>query len=242
MSRCSSAWSLKIDGKATCTAFGVRGRTRYPLGETYRQMLASFEAANADAEKVAVVLTAIARFHYEQSEYTLAEPLFARVLRIMEDNQEGAGPTISALNEMASILQATDRLDEAEVLCRQALALSQQPGFYLDPQHLARSLNSLAVLFHKTDRLAVAELVYRRAIAIDEAMGRCEDSDIASHLGNLACLLRQRDRFSEAEPLLRRALAIDEQIFGPLHPKVAICLKTSPNCWNARTGRTRPSP
>jgi len=199
-------------------------RKHYPLGETYRQMLASFEATNADGGKLALVLTTVAHFHYEQAEYTLAEPLCARVLRVMEDGQKGAGPIITALNNLTLTLQATDRLDEAEVLCRRALALSQKRGLGLSRQNAAQSLNNLAVLFVKTDRLAIAELLYRRAIAIDEAVLCRDDPAIAAHLSNLACLLDKMDRFSEAEPLIRRALAIDEQSLGPNHPDVAIRL------------------
>jgi nephrocystin-3 len=204
--------------------FWIPLRKHYIPGDTYGRMLAAFEAADADTEKVSFVLTAIALFHYEEANYALAEPLFARVLNFMEDSQAGAGPTINALHHLTMVLQETGRLDEAEILCRRALALSQQEGLGLGRRNVARSLNNLAVLFQNTDRPAIAELLYRRAIAIDEAVPGAGDHDIAVHLSNLAVLLKKMDRFSEAEPMIRRALAIDERNLGPSHPNVAIRL------------------
>ncbi len=65
------------------------------------------------------------------------------------------------------LLQATNRLGEAEPLMRRALAIDE--GSY-GPDHpnVATALNNLAELLQATNRLGEAEPLMRRALAIDE--------------------------------------------------------------------------
>jgi tetratricopeptide (TPR) repeat protein len=72
------------------------------------------------------------------------------------------------LNNLAKLLQTTNRLAEAEPLYRRALAIGEAN---LGPDHpdVAIHLNNLAELLRATNRLAEAEPLYRRALAIGEA-------------------------------------------------------------------------
>jgi tetratricopeptide (TPR) repeat protein len=128
------------------------------------------------------------------------------------------------LNNLAELLRATNRLAEAEPLCRRALAIYEK-SFGPEHPNVARDLNNLAELLSDTNRLAEAEPLYRRALAIDEKSFGPEHPNVATGLNNVAWLLRSTNRLAEAEPLYGRALAIDEKSFGPEHPNVAICLK-----------------
>jgi tetratricopeptide (TPR) repeat protein len=124
------------------------------------------------------------------------------------------------LNNLAQLLQATNRLAEAEPLMRRALAIDEQ-SFGTNHPKVAIRLNNLAQLLQATNRLAEAEPLMRRALAIDEqSFGT--STPVAIDLNNLAQLLQATNRLAEAEPLMRRALAIDEQSFGNEHPNVAI--------------------
>jgi len=125
-----------------------------------------------------------------------------------------------ALNNLAQLLKATNRLGEAEPLMRRALAIDEA-SFGKEHPNVARDLNNLAALLHATNRLGEAEPLMRRALAIDEASFGKEHPDVASDLNNLAQLLQATNRLGEAEPLMRRALAIDEARFGKEHPDVA---------------------
>jgi CHAT domain-containing protein/tetratricopeptide (TPR) repeat protein len=129
----------------------------------------------------------------------------------------------TAISWMAHLLQATNRLAEAEPLMRRALAIDEK-SFGPDHPEVATDLNNLADLLRHTNRLAEAEPLMRRALAIDEKTLGPEHPNVAVRLDNLVQLLQDTNRLAEAEPLMRRALAIDEKSFGPEHPNVAVGL------------------
>ena len=127
------------------------------------------------------------------------------------------------LNNLAQLLQATNRLDEAEPLIRRALKINEA-SFGSHHPTVAIRLNNLAQLLKATNRLDEAEPLIRRALKIDEASFGPHHPKVAIRLNNLALLLKATNRLDEAEPLMRRALKIDEASFGPDHPTVAIDL------------------
>jgi tetratricopeptide (TPR) repeat protein len=73
--------------------------------------------------------------------------------------------TASALNNLAALLQATNRLAEAEPLMRRALAIDEA-SYGNDHPMVAICLNNLAKLLHDTNRLAEAEPLMARGFAI----------------------------------------------------------------------------
>jgi tetratricopeptide (TPR) repeat protein len=127
------------------------------------------------------------------------------------------------LNNLARLLQAMNRLAEAEPLMRRALAIDEQ-SYSAEHPEVAIHLNNLALLLQETNRLSEAEPLMRRALAIDEQSYGTEHPKVAIRLNNLALLLQDTNRLSRAEPMYRRALAIDEQSFGIDHPSVARAL------------------
>ena len=153
---------------------------------------------------------------YRKAQWNSAEAEFREAQRFVDSE----GNTATILNNLAQLLQATNRLAEAEPLMRRALAIDEKS---LGPEHpdVARDLNNLAQLLQATNRLAEAEPLMRRALAIDEKSYGPEHPDVARDLNNLAVLLQDTNRLEEAEPLMKRALAIDEKSYGPEHPNVA---------------------
>ena len=87
----------------------------------------------------------------------------------------------SALSNLALLLQATNRLSEAEPLMRRALAIDEQS---FGPEHpkVARDLNNLAQLLQATNRLAEAESLMRRALQINEYRDRKSTRLNSSHI------------------------------------------------------------
>ena len=122
-----------------------------------------------------------------------------------------SAPTIptspSDLNNLAQLLQDTNRLSDAEPLMRRALAIDEA-SFGPDHPNVARDLNNLAQLLQATNRLSDAEPLMRRALAIDEASFGPDHPKVAIRLNNLAQLLKATNRLSDAEPLMRRVLEI----------------------------------
>jgi len=101
-----------------------------------------------------------------QADYVGAEPQFRRALEILQTSLGPDHPQVAtALNNLASLLQDTNRLADAEPLFRRALAIDEPS---LGPNHpsVATRLNNLALLLKDTNRLADAEPLFRRALEI----------------------------------------------------------------------------
>ena len=89
-----------------------------------------------------------------------------RALAIDEASFGAEHPEVAVdLNNLAQLLQATNRLAEAEPLMRRALAIDET-SFGAEHPKVARDLNSLALLLQATNRLAEAEPLLRRVLAI----------------------------------------------------------------------------
>jgi len=89
-----------------------------------------------------------------------------RALDIDEQSFRTEHPNVAIrLNNLARLLQATNRLAEAEPLMRRALAIDEQ-SFGPDHPEVARDLHNLAQLLQDTNRLDEAEPLMRRALAI----------------------------------------------------------------------------
>jgi tetratricopeptide (TPR) repeat protein len=71
----------------------------------------------------------------------------------------------TTLNNLAQLLQATNRLAEAEPLMKRALAITEA-SYGPDHPQVATTLNNLASLLKATNRLAEAEPLMKRALAI----------------------------------------------------------------------------
>lgn len=163
----------------------------------------------------------LAYFLNDAALHTEAEPLNRLVVNYLERSHGPNSPNVAtALNNLAGLLLATNRLAEAEPLMRRALAIDEQS---YGPIHsdVARDLNNLAGLLLATNRPEAAEPLMRRTLAIDEQRYGPAHPRVATRLNNLASLLQDTNRLVEAEPLMRRALAIDKQSYGPAHPNVA---------------------
>ena len=147
--------------------------------------------------------------------------MFRRALRIDEASFGSDHPNVAGqLNNLATLLLATNRIAEAELLFRRALRIDEA-SYGPDHPNLAIRLNNLAVLLKDTNRLAEAEPLMRRALKIDEASFGPIHPDVADRLNTLATILVATYRLAEAEPLMLRALKIDEASFGPNHPHVS---------------------
>ena len=145
-----------------------------------------------------------------------------------------------SLNNLAQLLQATNRLAEAEPLMRRALAIderSYRPG---PPQrrHPPQQPGAVAPGHQPPGRGRAADA---SGLAIDEQPIGPDHPNVATDLNNLAQLLQATNRLAEAEPLMRRALAIDERSFGPTTPTSPSASTTWRSCSRPPTAWPRPS-
>jgi tetratricopeptide (TPR) repeat protein len=147
-----------------------------------------------------------------------------RALEIARSEFPPGSPEISLhLNNLAALLQSTNRLAEAEPLMRDALKLDRAT-YGDDHPVVAVRLNNLAQLLRATNRLAEAEPLMRDALRISHAAHGRDHPQVAIDLNNLGSLLQDTGRLSEAELLVREALRIDRAVYGNDHPQVAIVL------------------
>ncbi len=128
-----------------------------------------------------------------------------------------------ALNDLAQLLQQTNRIADAEPLMRRALEIDEAVFGRQHPA-VARDLNNLAALLQATNRFEEAEQKSRRALEIDEAIFGKQHPMVGRDLNNLAHILVATGRFEEAEPIMQRALKVDEAALGKHHPSLAIRL------------------
>ena len=103
----------------------------------------------------------------------------------------------TALNNLALVLDATNRIAEAEPLFRRSLAIRER-SLGLDHPEVAGALNNLGTLLRVTNRPEAAEPLYRRGAAIREGSLGLDHPDVADVLNNLAVLLEETDRLAEA--------------------------------------------
>ncbi|WAS92593.1 serine/threonine-protein kinase [Nannocystis punicea] len=121
---------------------------------------------------------------------------------------------VRAANALASSRTDQNRLDEAEALLRESLALRQQ---VLGPHH-----PDVAVVLHNLGRIAVLRLDYpnalahfRRALAIRERSLGAAHPAVADTLGGLAVASCHSGSDAECLALNRRTLALAEEARGP---------------------------
>ena len=91
-----------------------------------------------------------------------------RALAIDENSFGADHPNVAtSLNNLATLLQDTNRLAEAEPLMRRALAIDEK-SFGAGPPRRRDPPQQPGALLQATNRLAEAEPLMRRALAIDE--------------------------------------------------------------------------
>ncbi len=99
-------------------------------------------------------------------------PLAPHALAIDEWSSGPEHPVVAiALNDLALLLEATNRLVEAEPLMRRALAIDER-SYGSEHPDVATDLNNLAQLLQATNRLAEAEPLMQRAVEIFETFER----------------------------------------------------------------------
>ena len=125
----------------------------------HRTVMASFAA-------LALLLIAGIIWFKSSTEKIVTDPEILRALAIDEKTYGPEHPNVATdLANFAALLQATNRLEEAEPLMRRALAIDEKS---YGPEHpdVAIRLYNLSLLLQATNRLEEAEPMMRRAVLI----------------------------------------------------------------------------
>ena len=166
-----------------------------------------------------------AEYLYRAGHFSQAERNHSKCLHRTE-RAKGRGHLDYAkhLNNLALVVKAQGRYDEAERLFREALVIYEGTIGGDHAEYYAIHLNNLAGAVKSQGRLNEAERLHRKALEIDERTIGRDQPAYATHLNNLALVVKAQGRYDEAERLHRKVLEIDEGTIGGDHAEYAIHL------------------
>mmetsp|Transcript_20128 Transcript_20128/g.56079 ORF Transcript_20128/g.56079 Transcript_20128/m.56079 type:complete len:446 (-) Transcript_20128:16-1353(-) len=140
---------------------------------------------------------------------------------VLEAQGEDDTPTFSM--GLATILEASGNLREAEVLLRSALE-DRESMLGASHQDTVVTMCRLASFLKRSRNHREAETLYRRALDARERKHGPDDAETLACAGRLGGLLQAASCPRESEPLLRRALHGFEATLGPMHPSTLAAL------------------
>jgi tetratricopeptide (TPR) repeat protein len=221
----SLEWALKVlDTSLPSPEYEEAGWRLWERLEPHIQvLLPNLRALHFKGKQAQHLIFQYANWLYYRARHRDAEPLYRRALELAEERLGFEDPELAAeLSGLSQVLHALNRMEEAEIVCRRALALLEKTSG--DHPTLPYCLNTLANIFLSTVRVAEAEPLFRRALSLFEKSLGTDDPTTLTCMHNLATVLAATERRPEASLLLHRALAIFEKGLGPKHPQVAASL------------------
>ncbi len=159
-------------------------------------------------------------------DYDEAERYLRRSIDRLRRHGETLSPELATqLMHLALVLQDVGRLEDAEALFREALALRQT---LFGEEHLAvaESLNALAVVLAMSGRIDAATPMFHRVLATRRSLLSEGHPDLADSLHNMGRLHEEKGESEAARRYYREALAVLERAYGPDHPEVAFVWTT----------------
>ena len=168
------------------------------------------------------------RADYRRSERRYREALEIFRQRLGESHAEVA----DCLGDLAMPILHQGRLEEAETLLRQALAMrwALEPAGEHDPPEVATLLADLALVLKTGGYLDEAEARLREALAINLRQLGDGHPEVATNLNNLAELLRERGDCEDAIPIYRQILELKAKLYGEHHIDLAVTQNNYAGC------------
>ena len=189
----------------------------------YREAALHFQRAaghtpDTNVEDRIVALNSAGNSSLHAAAYDLGETVLVKARDLAETHLSADAPLLAiALNNLAQLYKATNRLDQAEPLMERALKIDEA-AYGPDHPNVAIRLNNLGLLYQATNRLDQAEPLMERALKINEDAYGPGHPNVAINLNNLAELYRTSNRHREAEPLYERAVKTLTDSLGADHP------------------------
>ncbi|NGP54533.1 toll/interleukin-1 receptor domain-containing protein [Thioalkalivibrio sp. XN8] len=154
-------------------------------------------------------------------DYALAEALSRREIEIRRAvSDTDTMETASALNNLGIFVMLQGRLEEAQPILEEAVALDRRLGGAQHPE-LARALENLGNVHYRLGNIDRTLELLAEVIAIRrEGLGD-DNPEVARTLHNRGMVLSRAGDLEGAEAALRDAVARMERAYGPDHPDVA---------------------
>jgi CHAT domain-containing protein/Tfp pilus assembly protein PilF len=144
----------------------------------------------------------------------------ARRLYPKTDFPDGHLRLAASLNNMAGVWLDYGKLDEAELLYREALDVRRRL-FKGNHTELAAGIHNLAGLLRTQGKLAEAEVLFRESLAMYEQLFMGDHPMKALSLVSLGRVIESQGKLSDAERLIRDALSMRQRLFKGNHPDLA---------------------
>lgn len=178
-------------------------------------------------------MMSVAALLYYTGDYPAAADAFAERVHVArqvfgEEHSQVAG----ALGDYAFGLQHAGRLDEAEQVLRESIAMKRRTA--AEPQSVAIGLNNLGTLLFDRGDIVGAEPLFREALEIWRAELGNDHRYVTRALNNIAAVLKNRGNLDAAEPLYQEALAIRRRTLSENHPDIATSLANLANLMDRR--------
>jgi tetratricopeptide (TPR) repeat protein len=178
-------------------------------------------ASPRDDAEVIKRARAVAAVYRIQGEYAKAEPFYRQTLAVAGTNEDVLP---DCLLTTAGFYHEWGKYDQAESLCKQALAIREKaaasnPGPE-SQMNLAISLYGLADNYRSWGRLDQALPFYNQSVAITEEINGPDSSELARPLSGLAATLADQGKTNQAVALYQRAFAVTENNLEPGNPVV----------------------
>jgi tetratricopeptide (TPR) repeat protein len=177
-------------------------------GENQNDLLVNFDPSADPPDALHRVFERLAHSYYTQQNYDKAQVLYERIL-VHRMNQFGPSDSalVADLNNLAGVLVAQEKHNQAEPFMRRAVAIldaNSRP----DLLKIAECLSLLGNIYLKQEKLKEAEPPFKRALELRKARLEPGHSDIAQILADYAKLLRRLKREEEAEAMYQEAITL----------------------------------
>lgn len=145
---------------------------------------------------------------YEQARYAEAEAHYRKAIALQQPFDTARAPLYAAsLNNLATVLQTSGKMDEARKLLREVISLEPHLGKDREPL-VTRALISLALIHQLDFDLLEAERLLKKSLSYSAPNG----SSTAGALHNIAAVYFDMGREKKAEETFNRALEINQTL------------------------------
>lgn len=120
------------------------------------------------------------------------------------------------LSDFVELFKQGDMLEEAQNLCEQALASSEEI-FGHDHVDTLETANRLGTIYLERKKLEEAEQMYKRALTARERVLGPDHTRTLETANNLGVLYEEQGKFEDAEQIYTRVLSELEKALGPDH-------------------------
>jgi tetratricopeptide (TPR) repeat protein len=173
----------------------------------------------------ALSLNNLAALYQDQNNYIQAEPLLLRALQIHEKIFGLEHPdTALSLNNLAVLYREKGHLDQAEALYLRALSIDKQVYGEMH-SNMALTLHNLGKLYILQANYLKAVPLLQQAVTICEQIVEQDPCETALCMRNLAESYTHLHQYQQAKPLYISALTLYKNLFGDMHPDVALTIE-----------------